>query len=173
MSRRARAAADTVLAFASYTSRACPAAAPYAAVRRCRALADRLAAEERPRQQLVRYVRARQWLLLNPQGFRTADLARRSRPAAVTTRNRFPGKRAATSSLPNIRAWRSGGHCMARARRCLSSGRSSGRRALSSRHRVFPARGGNACLRRLVARSLWVRPAHLGCCRSFPGSSPR
>jgi NADPH-dependent 2,4-dienoyl-CoA reductase/sulfur reductase-like enzyme len=30
--------------------------------------------------------------------------------------------------------------CMARARRCPGSGRSSGRRALSSRQRVFPAR---------------------------------
>ena len=51
---QARAAADTVLAFASDTGRACPAAAPYAGARRCRAPADRAAAERRPRQQIAR-----------------------------------------------------------------------------------------------------------------------
>ena len=53
---QARAAADTVLAFASDTGRACPAAAPYAVAKRCRAPADRAAAERRPRQQIVRSV---------------------------------------------------------------------------------------------------------------------
>ena len=43
--------------------------------------------------------------------------------------------------MPNIRLWRSGCSCEARARRCLGSGRSSGQRALWSRQSVFPARG--------------------------------
>ena len=86
------------------------------------------------------------------------------RPDAVAERDRNADP---PSSLPNIRVWHSGCPCMARARRCPGSGRSSGRRALPSRQRVFPARGGNTCLRGLATRPLWVRPAHLGRYRSF------
>ena len=53
---QARAAADTVFAFTSDTGRTCPTAPPYAVARRCRAPADRAAAQRRPRQQIVRSV---------------------------------------------------------------------------------------------------------------------
>jgi hypothetical protein len=53
---------------------------------------------------------------------------------------------ATRSRVPNIRAWRSGCPRMARARRCLSSGRSSGRRGTLVAAEGVPARGGNACI---------------------------
>jgi len=56
MTGPARAAADTVLAFASDTGRARPAGTLYAVFKRCRAPADRAAAERRLRQQIVRSV---------------------------------------------------------------------------------------------------------------------
>ena len=65
---QARAAADTVLASASDTGRACPAAAPHAVAKRCRAPADRAAAERRPQQQIVRSVQARHERSCRPTG---------------------------------------------------------------------------------------------------------